>query len=118
MNTLLSLRASVAEILALSVLELFPGVVLGDFHLSATQFRYLFYFNQPKHPELLPLLEEKMRGVIKSQLLIEEVEMAVASAVHYFEHLEQPLKAEEAESSENVTLPMVRVGKFYDIMKA
>lgn len=59
-----------------------------------------------------------MRGVIKSQLLIEEVEMAVASAVHYFEHLNQPFKAEEAELSENVTVSMVRIGSFYDMMQA
>jgi threonyl-tRNA synthetase len=117
MNSLLSLRASVAEILALSVLESFPGTVLGDLHLSDTQFRYLFHFNHPKHPELLPLLEEKMRGVIKSNPLIEEVEMAASSAVHYFEHLSQPFKAEAAELAEAPTLPMVRIGTFYDFMQ-
>lgn len=114
----LSLKASVAEFLAMAVLDLFPGTVLGDFHLSATQFRYQFYFNQPKHPELLPLLEEKMRGILKSEPQIEEVEMAVASAVHYFEHLEQPFKAEMAENAESVTVPMIRIGNFYDIQKA
>lgn len=118
MNSLLSLRASVAEILAMSVLELFPGTILGDLRLSDTQFKYLFHFNQPKHPELLPLLEEKMRGIMKSHPLIEEVEMAALSAVNYFEHREQPLKAEAAELTDGVTVPMVRIGEFYDLLQA
>lgn len=117
MNSLLSLRASIAEILALSVLDLFPGAFLGDFHTSDTQFTYLFHFKQPKHPELLPLLEEKMRGVIKSQPLIEEVEMAAVSAIHYFDHREQPFKREMVSHAEKVILPMVRIGNFYDFVK-
>lgn len=118
MNSLLSLRASVAEILAMSVLELFPGTVLGDLQLSDTGFKYLFHFNHPRHPELLPILEEKMRGIMKSRPLIEEVEMAVASAVHYFEHREQPQKAEAAELTDGVTLPLIRIGNFYDFLQA
>lgn len=118
MESLLSLKASIAEILALTVLELFPGTILGHLHLSDTQFRYAFHFRQPKHPELLPLLEEKMRGVLKSQPVIEEVEMAVSSAIHYFEDKEQLFKAEMTELSEDVTVPMVRIGSFYDLMAA
>lgn len=117
MNSLLSLRSSVAELLAISVLELFPGTILGEAIVSDTQFRYQFQFHHPKHPELLPLLEEKMRGLMKSQPLIEEVEMAVSSAIHYFEDQEQPFKAESAELTNGVTLPMVRIGRFYDLMK-
>lgn len=116
MESLLSLRAAVAEILALSVLDLFPGTFLGECTLSDTQYRYQFLFQQPKHPELLIVLEEKMRGALKAEPLIETVEMATKSAVQFFEYHDQPFKAEAAELLSDVTLPLIRIGDFYDLM--
>lgn len=113
-----SLRSTVNEILAMSVLDLFPGVLLGEGKVTATQFFYEFYFPQGVHPELLVVISEKMRQLIKSDLLIESVEMATGSAANYFDYHGQPLKAEAASEILDPTLSLIRIGKFYDIFHA
>lgn len=113
-----SLRSTVNEILAMSVLDLFPGVLLGEGKVTATQFFYEFYIPQGLHPELLVIISEKMRQLMKSDLLIESIEMATGSAANYFEYHGQPLKAEAVSEVLDPTLPLIRIGKFYDIFQS
>lgn len=111
-----SLRVTLNEIMAMAVMELFPGTILGNAKITATQFSYQFQFTQKQHPELLPLVEEKMRAILKSHPLIECIEMATNSAINYFEHHEQPYKVDLVSMSEETIIPLIRIGKFYDLM--
>ena len=113
-----SLRSTVNEILAVAVLDLFPGAWLGEGKVSSTQFSYEFYFPQGVHPELLEIVSEKMRQLMKSDLLIESVEMATGSAANYFEYHDQPFKAEAVLENPAPTQSMIRIGKFYDIFES
>lgn len=112
-----SLRSTVNEIMAMAVLDLFPGVLLGEGKVTATQFSYEFSFPQGIHPELLAVVSEKMRQLMKSDLLLERVEMATGSAVNYFDHHGQPLKADAVSETVEPTLCLIRIGKFYDIFR-
>ena len=113
-----SLRSTVNEILAMAVLDLFPGVLLGEGKVTSTQFSYEFYFPQGIHPELLMIVTEKMRQLMKSDLLIESVEMATGSAVNYFDYHDQPLKAEAVSEIRDPTLSLIRIGTFYDVFQS
>lgn len=113
-----SLRSTVNEILAMAVLDLFPGVLLGEGKVTSTQFFYEFYIPQGIHPELLVVITEKMRQLMKSDLLIESIEMATGSAANYFDYHGQPLKAEAVSAILDPTLPLIRIGKFYDIFQS
>ncbi len=113
-----SLRSTVNEIMAMAVLDLFPGVLLGEGRATSTQFFYEFHFPQGIHPELLTIVSEKMRQLMKSDLLIESVEMATGSAANYFDYHEQPLKAEAVSDLPDPTVSLIRIGKFYDVFQA
>ncbi|MFV0339615.1 MAG: hypothetical protein ACK5MA_03145, partial [Parachlamydiaceae bacterium] len=60
-----SLRAECVVLLGLALVELFPGVPLVHSRLDGQGFVYEVVFSQPLHPELLDLLEEKMRQLFK-----------------------------------------------------
>lgn len=113
-----SLKSTVNEILAMAVLDLFPGVLLGEGKVTSTQFSYEFHFPQGVHPELLMIISEKMRQLMKSDLLIESVEMATGSAANYFDYHDQPLKAEFVSGILAPTLSLIRIGKFYDVFQS
>lgn len=113
-----SLRSTVNEILAMAVHDLFPGVLLGEGRSTSTQFFYEFHFPQGVHPELLTIVSEKMRQLMKSDLLIESVEMATGSAANYFDYHGQPLKADAVSSIQSPTLSLIRIGKFYDVFQS
>ena len=110
------LRVTLNEILAMAIVELFPGTHLGDAKITATQFSYQFQFIQPLHPELIPMVEEKMRAILKSQPTIDCIEMATTSAENYFMHHEQPYKAELISHMNSNIISLIRIGEFYDLI--
>lgn len=100
----------------MAVLDLFPGVLLGESVVTATQFSYQFRFSGPKHPDLLILVTERMRGICKNCPPIECIEMGAKSAENYFDHHDQPFKADLVVELDSILIPMVRIGQFYDLM--
>lgn len=110
-----SLRATLSEILAIALIDVFPDVLLGNAEITETQFSYRFLFEGPLHPELLDLASEKMRALLKASPVIEEIEMAKGNAESYFEHQGQPFKADAIFEWEEALVPMVRIGQFYDL---
>lgn len=114
----MSLKVTLSELLAVAVLDLFPGVYLGEGRATETGFSYQFSFSGPLHPELLTLVTEKLRALLKEHPPLESIEMAVQGAVHYFEHHDQPYKVEAAELLEDPVISLIRIGDFYDFLKA
>lgn len=113
-----SLKATVNEVMAMAVLDLFPGTLLGMGKVTETQFSYCFHFKSPLHPELLSLVSEKMRGILKDCPPVEAIEMAVPAAASFFDHHGQPFKAEAALDTASSLIPLIRIGHFCDFMLA
>jgi threonyl-tRNA synthetase len=111
-----SLRAYVIELLGLALVELFPGVQLVRSRLDGQGFVYEVVFPQPLHPELLDILEEKMRQLFKEGVSFSLIEMMAENAAAFFENFEQPYLAERALESPESTLQLVRKGSYADFL--
>ncbi len=104
-----------AEVLAATVLELFPGVVLlegGDFSLG---FYYDFFSPFPFQEHHLVLVEEKMRGLVKKNVQFKTLEMVPDNAGSFLEHLGQHVRAEEARMIEDSLSVLIQIGEFVDL---
>lgn len=88
------LRHSTAHILAAAVLEMFPEAKFGIGPAVENGFYYDFELPRTLIPEDLPLLEEKMRAIIKENYSFERAEITIAKAQEKFSELDQKFKLE------------------------
>lgn len=88
------LRHSTAHILALAVLEMFPEAKFGTGPATEDGFYYDFDLPRTLIPEDLPLLEEKMREIIKANYPFEKQEISAESATEHFQKAAQNYKVE------------------------
>ncbi|HCX27587.1 MAG TPA: threonine--tRNA ligase [Candidatus Portnoybacteria bacterium] len=88
------LRHSLSHILAAAVLELFPKAKFGIGPTIDDGFYYDFDLPRPLTPEDLPIIEEKMRALIKQNLAFKQEELAVAKATALFQKTKQNYKVE------------------------
>lgn len=109
------LRAFALELLAYSVCELFPGVLLGRGHFTSAGFSYEFVFNQIPNEEMLHIIEEKLRKNFKEISSFETRDMMRENAAMLFEHLEQPLKADEILNQSSNVVSLIKIGEFQDL---
>src|ERR1700746_679920 len=72
---LVGARQTAAEVLALAAVELFPDTLLFQGEGTYKTFFYDFHFPFPFQAEFLPLLEEKMRQIVRKDLDINVLEM-------------------------------------------
>lgn len=93
-NNLEILRHSTAHILAAAVLEMFPEAKFGIGPAIENGFYYDFDLPRTLIPEDLPLLEEKMREIIKANYPFEKQEIDVKKASELFKKAKQDYKAE------------------------
>lgn len=117
-SSLKTMRSTMAEVLAMAVLDQFPGTELRESSVSNVGFKYCFKFLQPVHPELIPLLEERMRAILKAKPAMESIEMTAWNAAEYFRHHGQEWKAEQALNAGAEVLSLMRSSSFYDIPAA
>jgi threonyl-tRNA synthetase len=103
-----------AEVLALSVCDLFPGTQLVESKATSLGFFYDFLIEQPIDQQALPLLEEKMRAVIKEDLQVEVLDMMRENAAQLFLHYDQSFKSEALLEAESNIVQILRIGKFHD----
>lgn len=89
-------RHSLAHILAMAVLRMFPEAKLGTGPAIETGFYYDFLLPRTLIPEDLPLLEEKMKEIIKEGLPFEMYMEPVDSAIAFLEKAGQEFKKEIA----------------------
>ncbi|MCE5315924.1 MAG: hypothetical protein LLG04_00995, partial [Parachlamydia sp.] len=111
-----TIRITAAEILACAVCDLFPQTQLVAAQLTQEGFFCDFDTRQPIDEQALPLIEEKMRGLIKADLPIERREMMRENAAELFRHRHLPFKAEQALLADTPTVFVNHLGKFCDFI--
>lgn len=115
------LRHSTSHILASAVLEMFPETRFAIGPTIDDGFYYDFELPRTLIPEDLPLLEEKMRAIIKQNLAFERTEIDVKKAEALFKKAKQPYKVElikdlvKDEKAKDVTV--YRTGNFVDLCR-
>lgn len=112
------LRHSTAHVLASAVLEMFPEAKFGIGPAIENGFYYDFELPRTLIPEDLPLLEEKMREIIKADQPFEKQEISFENARQHFEKLRQNYKIElinDFESAGEKTLSVYKSGSFVDL---
>lgn len=114
MVSLTQLRQSAAELLAFAVIELFPGVILVDSHVTEFGFYYDFIAEQPIDANAIHLIEEKMRGLGKENRQVRILEMMRENAMMLFEHHGQPVKAQLVGQAHDNIVSILQIDQFYD----
>lgn len=112
------MRHSISHILAAAVMEMFSGVKFGIGPAIENGFYYDFELPRTLIPEDLPLLEEKMRAIIKANFPFEKQIIPIAEARKKFEQLGQNFKVELIDDLRKVGEKNVLVyksGNFFDL---
>lgn len=110
-----SLRSALSILLSYAVVDLFPSALLGEKTITNIGFAQAFYFEQPVHPELMAMLKEKIRGLIKKAPHFEPIEMTSRSAFEYFNYHKQILRMLQVEELAVPVIPLIRMGAFCDL---
>ncbi|MDR3559379.1 MAG: threonine--tRNA ligase, partial [Candidatus Pacebacteria bacterium] len=93
-NQLEIIRHSASHVLAAAVLEMFPEAKLAIGPAIENGFYYDFDLPRTLIPEDLPILEEKMKEIIKKNYPFERAEISVEEAVKDFDKAGQVYKVE------------------------
>jgi len=93
-NKLDVLRHSISHVLAAAVIEMFPEAKFAIGPSIENGFYYDFDLPRNLTPEDLPLLEEKMRAIIKANHPFEKTEVDTQEAKKLFKKADQPYKVE------------------------
>ena len=112
------LKHSTAHILAGAVLEMFPEAKFGIGPAIENGFYYDFELPRTLIPEDLPLLEEKMREIIKAKHQFEKAEISIGEALEHFKKADQPLKLElisDLQKAGNETVTIYKSGNLVDL---
>ena len=107
------LRHSAAHIMAEAVLEMFPDAKIGIGPPIDTGFYYDFSLPRALTPEDLPVIEEKMRQSVKSDVPFAHEEISKDAARKLF--AEQPYKLELIDDIENEAVSLYKHGGFVDL---
>jgi threonyl-tRNA synthetase len=90
-----TVRHSLSHILAAAVQEMFPEAKLGIGPAIENGFYYDFDLPRTLIPEDLPILEEKMRNIIKQDYLFEcRTAESKNKEIEFLRKINQPYKAE------------------------
>src|SRR5438093_3078917 len=109
------MRHSAAHIMAEAVCEMFPNARLGIGPPIDTGFYYDFELPRALTLEDLPLIEEKMRSRIKSDVAFEPSQIAKDEARQRFR--DQPLKLELIDEIPDEKVGLYHQGEFIDLCK-
>jgi threonyl-tRNA synthetase len=101
-----------AELLAAAVLELFPGTLLVQGGESSLGFYYDFVLTSPFDQTFLPLLEERLRSVVKERRAIRTLEMVPHNAAEYLDHRAQYIQGECVRNSKEPLITLFEMGTF------
>lgn len=112
------IRHSLSHIMAAAVLEMFPEAKLGIGPSIENGFYYDFDLPRTLIPEDLPLIEEKMREILKEDLKFERAEAPIEKALEEAKRLKQIYKAELIEDlvkAGETQVSFYRTGNFVDL---
>lgn len=111
-------RHSLAHILAAAVLEMFPEAKFGVGPTIENGFYYDFDLPRTLIPEDLPLIEEKMRKIIKQNIPFEKREIAHKEAMEHFSKAKQNYKVEIlATEAKEPKVSVYKTGAFVDLCR-
>lgn len=108
-------RHSLAHILAAAVLEMFPEAEFGIGPAIANGFYYDFDLPRTLIPEDLPILEDKMRKIIKQNYFFERKEISKENAALHFKKAKQPYKVELIQEIKEPKVSIYKSGHFVDL---
>ena len=117
-NNIEILRHSTSHVLASAVLEMFPEAKFGVGPAIENGFYYDFDLPRTLIPEDLPLLEEKMKEIIKKDFPFERAEISTEKARKDFEKLGQTYKVElidDLAKEGNKKVSVYKTGPFVDL---
>jgi threonyl-tRNA synthetase len=122
-NNLEILRHSTAHVLAAAVLEMFPEAKFGIGPAIENGFYYDFDLPRTLIPEDLPILEEKMKDIIKANRKFERAEIRFDEAIRDFEKVNQSYKVElikDLQKNQSTNKPInqltiYKTGSFIDL---
>lgn len=117
-SPLYRLRHSLAHILAQAVLEIRPEAKLGFGPPVANGFYYDFDFEKPLTPEDLPVIEERMRAIIKADQPFEREDLSADEMIARLKDSGEIYKVENAEELKaqgEATLSVYSNGTFSDM---
>jgi len=116
-SDLYKIRHSLAHVLAQAVLEIRPNAKLGFGPPIDSGFYYDFDLTEPLSPEDLPMLEKRMRQIIKKGQVFEREELGHDEMVERLDKDNQGYKIEQVEdlSAQNEILSLYRNGPFWDL---
>jgi threonyl-tRNA synthetase len=110
-----TMRHSAAHVMAEAVLSLFPKAKFGIGPAIEDGFYYDFDLPRPLTPEDLPVIEEKMRGIIAANLPFTRQELTKAEAKRLF--AAQPYKLELLDEIPEEKVGIYRQGSFVDLCR-
>lgn len=108
------LRQSAAELLAYAVTELFPTAILVEGKVTEFGFYYDFISDQLIDTHAIPLIEEKVRGLVKQNFTVHTLDMMRENAAQLFQHKDQPVKAQLVMEALDNIVQVIRIENFYD----
>ena len=108
-------RHSLAHLLAMAVLSLYPEVKLGMGPAIEGGFYYDFSLAQKLTPDDLPKIEKKMREIIKKGITFKQKKLSKEEAVSLFQN--QPYKLEILQNLPGEEAILYQSGNFTDLCR-
>jgi threonyl-tRNA synthetase len=116
-------RHSLSHILAAAVLEMFPEARFGIGPAIENGFYYDFDLPRTLIPEDLPILEKKMKKIIKRNFSFDKKEIPSNEAIELFKKAKQNYKVElikdliKEDKKKNSKVKIYKTGNFVDLCK-
>jgi len=111
------IRHSTSHLMAQAVKSLFPKAKVTIGPAIETGFYYDFDVDSPFTPEDLEKIEEKMRQLAGTGLVVERQELAKAEAVKLFREMGENYKVEIIEALDTEKVSLYRQGDFIDLCR-
>src|ERR1700722_6040613 len=111
-NSLEQLNQTAALLLAAAVVELFPHVHIVEGEGTSKYFYYNFIFPFAFNDGLIPLIEERIRLILKEKRPLRAMEMIPSNAATLMQHHGQPIVSEKLLQVERATVEMMQLGDF------
>jgi threonyl-tRNA synthetase len=104
-------QASCSIVLSAAIGELFPAAKVQSFLATETCFYCDVTLPFEFQSEMIPLLEERMRGWIKKDFPIRQLDMMPANAAQFLKHHGNPQAAEIVKGQQGI-VPIVQIDNF------
>ncbi|MBI4431519.1 MAG: threonine--tRNA ligase [Candidatus Omnitrophica bacterium] len=116
-NELDKLRHSASHIMAEAVKKLYPAAKLAIGPAIKDGFYYDIDFPEPVGEDVLPRIEEAMRGIVERRSKFKQLFMKREEAVKFFEKKREPYKVEIIKGIADAEVSLFDQGEFVDLCR-